>query len=131
MTNLTCRPDAGRGQLVFPAGPPRHHDGTNATIEALRLGIDGVRTDSKASAAAIHIGGYARAGADRALVTECHPALGPIPRVSLNTRIGALAQLMDWSRRMRQILRLCARPDASAGFSDTAGRSGIGPFTSC
>ena len=25
-------------------------------------------------------GGYARAGADRALVTECHPGLGPISR---------------------------------------------------
>ena len=27
-------------------------------------------------------GGYARARANRALVTECHPAIGPIPRKS-------------------------------------------------
>jgi len=33
-------------------------------------------------------GGYARAGADRALVTECHPALGPISRKS-PTRFGS------------------------------------------
>jgi hypothetical protein len=31
-------------------------------------------------------GGFARAGADRALVTECHPALGPI---SQGSRMGA------------------------------------------
>ena len=61
MTNLTYRPDARQGQLVFPARPPRHNDGTNATIEALRLGIDGARTESKTSAAAIHIGGSVRA----------------------------------------------------------------------
>jgi hypothetical protein len=28
-------------------------------------------------------GGYTRTGADRVLVTECHPALGPISRGSL------------------------------------------------
>jgi len=30
--------------------------------------------------------GYARACADRALVTECHPALGPVPRGSMLNR---------------------------------------------
>jgi len=35
-------------------------------------------------------------------------------------------RLADWG-----ISWLWARPDASAGFSDAAGRSGAGPFTLC
>jgi hypothetical protein len=43
-----------------PAGPPRHNDGTNANVEAVRSGIEGASTDSKASAVAVHIGGSVR-----------------------------------------------------------------------
>jgi hypothetical protein len=39
-----------------PAPSARHNDGTNANAEAVRSGIEGARTDSKASVVALHIG---------------------------------------------------------------------------
>jgi hypothetical protein len=43
-----------------PALSARHNDGTNANVEAVRSGIEGASTDSKANAVAVHIGGSVR-----------------------------------------------------------------------
>ena len=49
------------------------------------------RADRLGDQVAEHIGGYARARANRALVTECHPALGTIPRKSPITSLSSWA----------------------------------------
>src|ERR1039458_2687618 len=52
MTNLTSRPpmpDRAAGGGCRPALRVRHNDGRNANVEAVRFGIEGARTESKAT----------------------------------------------------------------------------------
>ena len=65
-----------------------------------------------------HNSGYMRASPDRALVTECHPADGPISRGSPNRRAWALGEgqhlLGAEHRIMRGAARVC---DSNFGMS--------------
>jgi hypothetical protein len=66
--------------------------------------------------AADHNGGYKHAGADRALITECHRALGPISRVSPN-----LAGDHELSRQYGPSRRLSGSAGLAGGCSGVDG----------